>query len=122
VASALGGVRSWILRPRVRDWLLLLVAAFAAFELVLDFRILPPTAIDWIFSFGFDTAQYYLAFAYYRNSAWHFPLTDMETMLHPVDPFPSIYATRLNVQGVVVLVSQHPRVFYPAGSVSGFLL
>jgi hypothetical protein len=68
----------------VRDWLLLLVAAVAAFELVLDFRILPPTAIDWIFSFGFDTAQYYLAFAYYRNSAWHFPLTDMETMLHPV--------------------------------------
>jgi hypothetical protein len=55
-----------------------------AFQLVLDFRILPPTAIDWIFSFHSDTAQYYLAFAYYRNSAWHFPLTHMDTMLYPV--------------------------------------
>jgi hypothetical protein len=58
--------------------------ALAAFQLVLDFKILPPAAIDWIFAFSYDTAQYYLAFAYYRNAAWHFPLTDMETMLHPV--------------------------------------
>jgi hypothetical protein len=79
-----GGVRRWLALPRVRGWLVLVVGALAAFELVLDFRILPPTAIDWIFQFGFDTTQYYFAFAYYRNAAWHFPLTNMETMLHPV--------------------------------------
>jgi hypothetical protein len=82
--SARVGIWRWMVAPRVRGWLLLLLAAVAAFELVLDFRILPPTAIDWIFSFGSDTTQYYLAFAYYRNASWHFPLTDMETMLHPV--------------------------------------
>jgi hypothetical protein len=74
---------SWA-TPRVREWLALIVVAMAAFELVLDFRILPPKAIDWIFCFATDTTQYYLAFAYYRFSAWHFPLTHMETMLHPV--------------------------------------
>jgi hypothetical protein len=62
----------------------LVLFAGAAFHLVLDFKILPPGAIDWIFSFSTDTIQYYLAFAYYRNADWHFPLTDMETMLHPV--------------------------------------
>lgn len=68
----------------MREWLLLCAAAAAAFELVLDFRILPPQSIDWIFQFASDTAQYYLAFAYYRNSAWHFPVTNMDTMFHPV--------------------------------------
>lgn len=71
-------------QPGVREWTAVIAFALAAFQLVLDFRIVNPVAIDWIFSFGSDTAQYYLAFAYYRNAAWHFPLTDMETMLHPV--------------------------------------
>jgi hypothetical protein len=76
--------RSFFARPSVRDACVVLFLALAAFELVLDFKILSPTALDWIFAFDADTSQYYLAFAYYRNAAWHLPLTDMETMLHPI--------------------------------------
>jgi hypothetical protein len=74
----------WVKTWRLPGWLGLTLVSVFAFQLVLDFRILPPTAIDWIFSFHSDTAQYYLAFAYYRNSAWHFPLTHLDTMLYPV--------------------------------------
>lgn len=84
VSVWLARAREWLRRPRVREWLAVVAFALAAFELVLDFRIVRPTAIDWIFSFAGDTTQYYLAFAYYRNADWHFPLTNMETMLHPV--------------------------------------
>lgn len=70
--------------PAGRGWLLVFAFALCAFELVLDFRIVPPTSIDWIFSFASDTTQYYLSFAYYRNSAWHFPLTGIDTMLYPL--------------------------------------
>lgn len=67
-----------------RNQLVLFVLALAAFELVLDVRILWPTYIDWIFTFDSDSAQYYLAIAFFRFSRWHFPLDGMETMLHPV--------------------------------------
>lgn len=84
LGTAVGAFQRWFANPRAREWSGLVLFALAAFQLVLDFKILPPTAIDWIFSFATDTSQYYLAFAYYRNADWHFPLTHMETMLHPV--------------------------------------
>ena len=67
-----------------RRQLALFVLALAAFELVLDVRILWPTYIDWVFTFDSDSAQYYLGIAFFRFSRWHFPLDGMETMLHPV--------------------------------------
>lgn len=82
--SALDSIARWFAKPRVREWLALCSFALCAFQLVLDFKIVPPGSIDWIFAFASDTSQYYLAFAYYRNADWHFPLTNMETMLHPV--------------------------------------
>lgn len=82
--SAFASMTRWIATPRGREWLLVVVFGLAAFQLVLDFKIVPPGSIDWIFAFASDTSQYYLAFAYYRNADWHFPLTEMETMLHPI--------------------------------------
>jgi len=70
--------------PRIREIALASVLGTVAFGLVLDFSIVRPTAIDWLFAYHRDAAQYYLALAYYRNSSWHFPLDRMETMLHPV--------------------------------------
>jgi len=69
---------------RARENYLLFVLAVLAFELVLDFRILPPTSLDWMFEFDSDTTQYYFASAYFRNSHWHFPIGGMETTLYPV--------------------------------------
>jgi hypothetical protein len=76
--------RGWFASAKFREQLLLAVLALAAFELVLDVRILWPTYIDWIFTFDSDTSQYYLGLAFFRFSHWHFPLDHMETMLHPV--------------------------------------
>ena len=67
-----------------REALGLFLLGTLAFELVLDLRIIPPTRLAWIFSWDPDPAGYYLASAYYRNADWHFPLSRMETLLHPV--------------------------------------
>ena len=69
---------------RFRVPLALFVLGSIAFEVVLDFRILPPTRLAWIFTWDADPAGYYLAAAYYRNAAWHLPITDMENLLHPI--------------------------------------
>jgi len=69
---------------RARENYLLFALAAFAFELVLDFRILPPSSLNWMFEFDSDTTQYYFAAAFFRNSHWHFPIGGMETMLHPV--------------------------------------
>jgi hypothetical protein len=71
-------------RLRWRAPLALFVLATLAFQLVLDFRIIPPQSLAWIFAWDADPAGYYLASAYYRNAAWHFPITEMENLLHPV--------------------------------------
>ncbi len=68
---------------RAREVALAALLGTLAFALVLDFGIVRPTAIDWLFNYHTDPAQYYISLAFYRNSAWHFPLDGMETMLHP---------------------------------------
>jgi hypothetical protein len=82
--DALAKARAKLLTLPWREALALFVLGSVAFELVLDFRIIPPTRLAWIFTWDADPAGYYLASAYYRNAHWHFPLSQMETFLHPV--------------------------------------
>src|SRR5690606_14740021 len=45
---------------------------------------LNPTNINWLFQTREDWASHYLGWAFYRDSAWTFPLGDMTGYMHPM--------------------------------------
>lgn len=76
---------SWLeSRRRLVELAVLGLAAVLVFQVVLDWRILPFSSIDWLFASADDSGRYYLAFLYYRYAGWHLPVTRIDTMLYPV--------------------------------------
>ncbi len=73
-------------RPDKKLSLLALCLAFVLggvfFIFVLGTQILGPTHISWLMN-EIDWAQHFLGWHFFRNEAWHFPLGQLDSILHP---------------------------------------
>lgn len=64
-------------------YILVVLSAIVIYILIYGYRIIIPTNTDWLLFGAADNAQHYLGWKAYRESAWHFPLGMVDTLMYP---------------------------------------
>lgn len=68
--------------PQYLHYWVIGISSVLIFILIYGMQVLDPTYVDWLLSGG-DLSQHYLGWRGYRNSAWHFPIGMMDTLVYP---------------------------------------
>ena len=64
-------------------YILVIISAIIIYILVYGYRIINPCYTEWLLFRGLDNSQHYLGWKAYRESAWHFPLGMVDTLMYP---------------------------------------